>query len=320
MAKHRPRPDVFGRQLLVRRIIELGWPVAAAADASGVSRATAHKWLRRYREEGEAGLADRSSRPHRSPRRLDPLAGAAILALRDGLRYGPHRLAPRLGYPRSTIGKVLARHGVPRLRDLDRPTGAPVRYVREHPGELAHQDHKKLGRIPDGGGHRVVSRAAGHRSRAGASPGYDHFEVVVDDMSRFAVVVPVPDESGRSAALALTTAASVLARLGVRTERVPADDGKAYADSRAYADVLSDLGARHKRTAPYRPQTNGKAERFIRTMLDEWAYARPYRTNAERLAALPGWVHHYNHARHHTALDGRTPSEVLVNKVRGKHT
>jgi transposase InsO family protein len=320
VAKHRPRLNVFGRQLLVRRIVELGWPVATAADASGVSRATAHKWLRRFREEGDAGLADRSSRPHRSPRRLAPGIETAILALRDEHRMGPHRLSPLVGYPRSTIGKVLARHGVARLRDLDRPTGAPIRYVREHPGELVHQDHKKPGRIPDGGGHRVVGRGQGKRNRRGMPVGYDHFEVIVDDMSRFAVVVPVPDESGSSAAQALSLAASVLAGLGVRVERVLTDNAIAYTHSRAYADVLTAIGARHKRTAPYRPQTNGKAERFIRTMLDEWAYARPYPTNAERLAALPGWVHHYDHTRHHTALDGRTPAEVLVNKVRGKHT
>ncbi len=310
MAKHRPRLNVFGRQLLVRRITEEGWPVAHAAEAVGVSRATAYKWLRRYRAEGEAGLLDRSCRPHRSPRRLSPEAEQRIIRTRVRRRYGPHRLAPLLGHPRSTIGKVLARHGFGRLADADKPTGVPVRYVREYPGELVHQDHKKLGRVPPGGGHRVHGRLD-HRPHAHRGIGYDHFEVIVDDASRVACVVPVPDESGASAALALETAAVWFAEQGIRIERVLTDNAFAYTHSRAYRRVLDALGVRHKRTRPYRPQTNGKAERFIRTLLAEWAYARPYRTNAERLRALPRWVRFYNERRHHTAIGGRPPMAVL---------
>jgi transposase InsO family protein len=315
MAKHRPRLNVFGRQLLVHRITDEGWPVALAAEAAGVSRATTYKWLRRYRDEGGPGLLDRSSRPHRSPRHLSPEAEARIIRMRVRRRFGPHRLAPLLGHPRSTIGKVLVRRGFSRLADTDKPTGVPIRYVRDRPGELVHQDHKKLGRVPLGGGHRVHGRA-GHRHDGG---GYDHLEVVIDDASRVACVVPVPDESGTSAARALAEAAIFFAEHGVRIERVLTDNARSYTSSRAYAGLLEDLGIRHKHTRPYRPQTNGKAERFIRTLLTEWAYARPYRSNAERLRALPRWVRHYNEQRHHTALEGRTPMAVLVNKVRGNY-
>jgi transposase InsO family protein len=320
MAKHRPRLNVFGRQLLVRRILEEGRPPAQVATELGVSRATAYKWLRRYEAEGEDGLLDRSSRPHRSPRRLAPETEAAILRARVRRRFGPHRLAPLLGLPRSTIGKVLVRAGYARLRDSDRSSGVPVRYVRERPGELVHQDHKKLGRIPTGGGHRGVGRARGRRNRGSRSSGHDHFEVIVDDMSRVAYVARVPDESGASAARALTEAAVFFAERGVRIERVLTDNAKAYTESRDYAAVLDDIGVRHKRTRAYRPQTNGKAERFIKTMLAEWAYGRLYRSNLERLASLPRWVDHYNHRRPHTALDGQVPMAVLVNNVRGKHT
>jgi transposase InsO family protein len=316
MAKHRPRLNVFGRQLLVRRIEDQHWPVALAAEAAGVSRATAYKWLRRFRSEGEDGLLDRSSRPHRSPRRLDPELEAAIIRTRVRRRYGPHRLAPLLGLPRSTIGKVLVRRGFARLADLDGPTGTPIRYERERPGELLHQDHKKLGRIPPGGGHRMLGRA-GHRFEGG---GYDHFEVVVDDASRVAYVAHVPDESGASASQALAEAAVFFAEHGVRIERVMTDNAKAYTESRAYADVLDGLGARHLRTRPYRPQTNGKAEAFIRTLLREWAYARLYRSNEERLRALPRWVRSYNHHRTHTEIGSIAPMTALVNKVRGKYT
>ena len=320
MVQHRPRLNVFGRQLLVHRIVDEQWPVAQAADAVGVSRATAYKWLRRFDNEGEAGLLDRSSQPHRSPRRLAPDVEAAIIRARVRRRYGPHRLAPLLGQPRSTIGKVLARAGYARLADTDRPSGVPIRYVRDHAGELVHQDHKKLGRIPPGGGHRFVGRQQGKHNARGTSPGYDHIEVIVDDRSRVAYVASVPDESGLSAARALTEAAVFFAEQGVRIERVMTDNGKAYTDSRAYAEVLADLGARHLRTRPYRPQTNGKAERFIKTLLAEWAYGKLYRSNHERLAALPRWVDFYNRRRPHTALGGDVPMDALVNNVRGNYS
>jgi transposase InsO family protein len=312
----RTKLTVFGRQLLVTRVESLGWPIAQAAAMQGVSRATAYKWIRRYRGEGAAGLLDRSSRPHRSPRALPIEQAQAIIAARIERRWGPHRLAPLTGYPRSTIYAALRRAGLSRLRDADRSTGVPIRYQACHPGALVHQDHKKLGRVPDGGGHRVHGWRPGRPHRG---LGYDHFEVVVDDRSRVAFVVQVADERPVSAAQALELAALEFAKLGVQIERVLTDNGGLYR-SHAYAATVAELGARHKRTRPYRPQTNGKAERFIKTMLGEWAYAQPYRSNEERLAALAGWVDFYNSERTHTALAGKTPMDVLVNNVRGNHT
>ncbi len=316
MAHARARLNVFGRQLLVSRVDEQGWPVALAAESLGISRATAYKWLRRHRAEGAAGLVDHSSRPLRSPRRLDDDQVARIIRLRARRRYGPHRLAPLAGHPRSTIYAVLRRAGVSRLRDADRVTAAPIRYVACHRGALLHQDHKKLGRIPPGGGHRMLGRERRRRDRTPI--GYDHFEVVIDDASRVAVVVPVPDESGASAAMALEIAASRFAERGIHIERVLTDNAFVYRGA-AYTAVRERLGARHSRTRPYRPQTNGKAERFIKTALAEWAYARRYRSNEERLAALPRWVDFYNHGRPHTALGGLPPMQELVNNVRGNH-
>lgn len=316
MAHRTARLNPFGRQLLVTRVLVEGWTVSTAARAQGISRATGYKWVRRFRAEGVAGLTDRTSRPHRSPRRTSAAEVARIVAARSELRWGPDRLGPLLGRPASTVAAVLRRAGLPRLADIDRPTGLPVRrYEVCHPGALIHQDHKKLGRIPDGGGHRALGRAhapGNHRSRLG----YDHFEVIVDDRSRRSVVVQVTDESGASAATALATALAIFAAEGITVERVLTDNGWAYR-SATYRAVLG--GRRHSRTRPYRPQTNGKAERFIGTLVREWAYARTYRSNAERLAALPGFVDFYNQRRPHTALGGLSPSAV-VNNVRGDHS
>jgi transposase InsO family protein len=317
VAHPRARLTVFGRQLLVARV-EAGCPAAHVAEQLGISRATAYKWIRRHRAEGQAGLEDRSSRPKRSPRLLDPGAEAEIIIARTTWRYGPDRLGPLLGRPPSTVHRVLARRGLSRLRDADRVTAAPIRYVACHPGALVHQDHKKQGRIPDGGGWRVRGRD-GTRDHHRPRVGYDHLEVVVDDASRLAVVVPVPDESGRSAAHALEVAAGEFAKVGISIERVLTDNGWAYTHAAAYRSVLDRIGARHKRTRPWRPQTNGKAERFIQTLINEWAYARPYGSNAERSAALPAFVDFYNRARPHTALGGQSPLDV-VNNVRGDHT
>jgi transposase InsO family protein len=233
-------------------------------------------------------------------------------------RWGPHRIGPLTGHPRSTVYAVLARTGFSRLRDSDRSSGVPVRYVRDHPGELVHQDHKKLGRIPEGGGHRMLDQASGRRHRRGAI-GYDHLEVIVDDHTRLAYVALVSNESASSAARALLDAAVWFAERGVRIERVLTDNAWAYT-SPTYERALASIDAGHRRTRPYRPQTNGKAERFIKTLLAEWAYGRLYRTNAERLAALPGWVAYYNDERTHTALGGITPTAALVNNLRGNHT
>jgi len=309
------RLSVFGRQLLMGRVAQ-GWSAAEAATQLGVSRATAYKWLRRYRAEGPAGLVDRPCRPHRSPRRLADDQVAAILRTRTRRRYGPQRLAPLTGHPASTIYAVLRRAGMARLRDADRLTAAPVRYVACHPGALLHVDHKKLARVPPGGGHRVTGRAASpHHNHSGA--GYEHLEVFVDDASRLALVVPVADERAASAARALEVAAAEFAAAGIRIERVLTDNGASYR-SHQFGAAVAALGARHKRTRPFRPQTNGKAERFIQTLLHEWAYVRPYRSNAARLAALPRWVAFYNQRRPHTALRGLTP-QAAVNNVSEHH-
>jgi transposase InsO family protein len=316
VAHRSARLSIFGRQLLVKRVLVEGWSVASVAEQLGISRATGYKWVRRYRAEGFAGLEDRSSRPHRSPRRLSARATKRIIRARSRRRYGPARLAPLTGHPRSTIYGVLRRAGLSRLRDADRVTGAPLRYVACHPGALVHQDHKKLGRVPDGGGWRALGRErAPHHGHSNA--GYDHLEVFVDDASRYAVVVPVADERTTSAAWAVELAVAEFSAAGIRIERLLTDNGASYR-GHAYRDTLARLGIRHKRTRPFRPQTNGKAERFIRTLLDEWAYARPYRTNTERLHALPRYLGFYNSRRPHTALGDLVPVSA-VNNVHEHH-
>lgn len=319
MAHRRAKLTPFGRLLLVQRVEEMGWTVARAAEAVGVSRSTAGKWLLRYRGGGLAGLEDRPSRPLRSPHALPLEEVQCILQARHHLRVGPHRLAPALGRPRSTIYGILRRHGLSRLRDWDRPTAVPVRYVRERPGELLHLDVKKLACIPAGGGHRILGRQIGRAGRTGGV-GHDFIHVAVDDASRVAYLEALPDEKGDTAARFLLAAAASFASQGVRIERVLTDRAFAYTNSRAFPEAIQALGARHMVTRPYRPQTNGKAERFIQTLLKEWAYARLYRSNEERLHALPGWLEFYNHRRPHTALGGFAPMEALVNNVHGNYS
>ena len=318
MSKARGKLTPAGRKLLVDRITRLGYPVARAAEMQGVSRSCAYAWLRRWRAEGEAGLEDRSCRPHRCPRRLDAAVEARILAARARWKVGPHQLAWRLGVARSTVYAVLRRHGVNRLDRMDRPTGQVVRYQRERPGELVHVDVKKLGRIPDGGGWRVHGRSKGHTRGRGL--GYDYLHVAIDDCSRLAYVELHDDERGATCAAFLQRAGAWFAEHGVRVERVMTDNAFAYRHSRAFQQALADLGARHLRTQAYRPQTNGKAERFNKTMAHEWAYARVFGSNTERAASLDDWLHDYNHHRPHTALNGRPPMQHLDNHVPGQHS
>jgi transposase InsO family protein len=315
----RRRLSEYGRALIVRRVLEERWSVPSVAEAAGVSRATVYKWLARYRAEGLPGLRDRSSRPHRSPRRLDPELEARILRLRRRRRWGPHRLAAVTGCPRSTCYAVLARSGVARLAWLDRPTGRAVRrYERDQPGELVHVDVKKLGRIPAGGGHRMRGRSTETR-RHPVRLGYDFLHVAVDDHSRLAYVEALPDERGDTCALFLLRAAAFYAAHGIAVSAVMTDNAKNYTLARSFHAALAQLGARHLITPPYRPQVNGKAERFHRTMLDEWAYRLLYRSNEARLRLLPAWVHRYNHHRAHTALGGRSPIQ-RVNNLPGNYT
>jgi transposase InsO family protein len=316
MAHANARLTEFGRLLLVQRITELGWPPAQAAESLGVSRATAYKWLGRYRQHGPAGLADRPSRPHRCPHALTAAQSRRVLAARRRRRQGPHRLGYHLAMPRSTVYGVLRRHHMSRLAHTDRASGVVVRYQRERPGELVHLDVKKLGRIPDGGGHRAHGRAKGARGRG---IGYDYLHSAVDDRSRVAFSQILPDETAKTCARFLVQAAGFFADHGVRIERVLTDNAKAYTESVAFAETAAGLGIRLKRTRRYRPQTNGKVERFNKTLLDEWAYARLYRSNDERCRAFTRWLRLYNHRRPHTSLDGLTPMAVLVNNVGGQH-
>ena len=303
----------FGRQLLVKRVVIEGWSAATTAEMLGVSRATAYKGLRRDRAEGLAGLEDRSARPRRRPWALAERDVRRILRLRRRLRVGPHRLGPLLGHPRSTVYGVLRRHGVSRLAHADRLTGAPLRYVRERPGELIHVDVKKLGRVPDGGGHRMLGPSA----RRERGLGYDYLHVAIDDASRVAFIGVHPDERAATTVRFMRDAVAFFADHGVRVERVMTDNAMTYTRSRILVDLLAQLGIRHLRTRPRRPQTNGKAERFIGTLQREWAYARLFRSNAERLASLPRWLDTYNRRRPHAGLGGLTPLTVLVNKVAG---
>ena len=310
MPHARAKLTPLGRAALVERVLMQGWPVARAAEAMNVSRATAHKWVRRYRDEGPAGLLDRSSRPLRSPHALPARQVERILASRRRTKYGPHRLAWSLGYPRSTVYGVLRRHNLHRLDWMDRPTGRVVRrYERDRPGELVHIDVKKLGRIPDGGGWRIHGR--GPQPRALRGRGYDYIHAAVDDHSRLAYVEVHPDERAPTTGAFLARAAAFFASNGVAISEVMTDNHLSYTRSSSFQATLRSLQACHVLTPFRRPQVNGKVERFNRTLLEEWAYVRLYRTNAARLTALRRWIGFYNSERPHTALGGRPPMAAL---------
>lgn len=320
MAHRKAKLTPLGRRLLVERVQVLGWPVAAAAESMGVSAQTAYKWLRRFRDEGPAGLMDRTSRPHRSPRQASAEQVARVLALRTERRWGPHRIGYQLGIARSSVYAILARAGASRLWDIDRPTRQVVRYQRERPGELVHIDVKRLARIPDGGGHRLLGRQAGRANQLRAGRHLDFLHACVDDRTRLAYVEAHPDERAATCAGFLARAAMFFARHGVQIQEVMTDRALAYCRSHAFAAALRRIDARHLVIAPYRPQLNGKVERFNRTLLEEWAYQRLFRSNSERLASLAGWVDTYNRRRHHTALDGSTPMDTLLNNVPGNYS
>jgi transposase InsO family protein len=314
----RAKLTVQGRRLLVERVLEEGWSVPIAADAQGCSAATGYKWIRRFTAEGSDGLRDRSSRPHRSPKRLSPAREAAIAARREATLEGPHRIAWALGEAPATVHRVLRRLGAPRLRDLDRPTRTVVRYERERPGELVHVDIKKQGRIPSGGGWRVHGRERLTGSRRHERLGYDFIHAAVDDRSRVAYAEILPDERKETASAFMTRAIGFFADRGITVERVLTDNGSCYR-SREFARTLAAAGVVHRRTRPYRPQTNGKVERFNLTLKWEWAYARPYDSNESRTRELERWLHAYNYHRPHMAHAGRPPMTIL-NNVPRKHT
>jgi transposase InsO family protein len=293
------------RMLMIERL-EAGWTVAAVAAAIAVDPKTVRKWRDRYRTEGEAGLMDRSSRPRTSPARLTPAAEDEIERLRRQRLSGPS-IARQVRRPVSTVGLVLRRCGLGRLAALEvRPP--VIRYEREHPGELIHIDSKKLGRI-DGIGHRITGDRMRQSSKRGT--GWEALHVAIDDASRLAYTEILPDEKTTSATAFLARALAFFARHGVTVERVMTDNGSAYKSHR-FRDMLAEAGIRHKRTRPYTPRTNGKAERFIQTSLREWIYARPFETSLDRTAAMPAWLCNYNSKRPHSALGGKPPISRLT--------
>jgi hypothetical protein len=308
-----------GRLRLARCVVDDGWPLRRAAERFQVSVPTAQRWSKRYRELGAAGLEDRSSRPGRSPRRTPTRTERRIVKLRWLRRWGPARIGYHLGLHPSTVHKVLSRYQMARLAWLDRATGRVVRrYEHARPGDMVHVDIKKLGRVPDGGGHRIHGRQVGKSVKKGARPGYAFIHNAVDDHSRLAYSEILADEKKDTAAGFWERAEAFFAEHGVLVRRVLTDNGSCYR-SKAFADALGPIS--HKRTRPYRPQTNGKVERFNRTLLEEWAYARTYLCEADRAAAFPLWLHHYNHHRGHTALGGKAPiTRLAVTNLCGQYT
>jgi transposase InsO family protein len=305
-----------GRRQLAERVLFESWTVTAAAEAAGVSVRCARKWIGRYRLEGERGLFDRSSAPRRVANRTPANRVAVIVALRQ-LRMTAAEIAEALTMPLSTVSAVLARRGMGRLGRIG--LERPVRYERRRPGELVHIDVKKLARIEGGAGKRVGGRIPGRyrprrsdgRGSRRGTIGWEYVHVAVDDYSRLAYAEVLPDERATSAVGFLERALAFFARHGIRVERVLTDNGSAYV-STVHALACRALGVRHLRTRPRRPQSNGKAERFIRTLLHGWAYGAIYRSSGERTAALDGWLWHYNHRRRHSAL-GRQPPVSRTN-------
>ena len=303
------RLTIHGRRLLIDRILT-GRPVAHVAAEMGISAATAWKWWRRWRHEGDAGLLDRSSRPHRSPTQTPRRTERRIEQLRRSKKLGPARIGGIVGMHGSTVHRVLVRQGLNQLWAFDRPTGRVIRRIETNrPGELVHIDVKKLGRIPDGGGWWAHGRSRENRPRGA---GFDYIHSAVDAYSRIAYSEVLDIEDAAFCTGFLTRAHRWFAEHGVTIERVLTDNGVGYR-SYQWADRCAELDVGHTRTKPYHPATNGKVERFNRTLNDEWARVRVYRRNHDRSRALDRWLHHYNHHRCHTALDGQPPMTRLNN-------
>jgi len=308
------------RRRLARRVVEEDWSLTSAAEAAEVSEATARKWVRRYRDEGEVGLLDRPSAARRVHNRTPEERIEAICALRR-LRFTGAEIAEALGMPETTVSGILTRIGLGRLGRLGLEPAR--RYERSRPGELIHIDVKKLGRIgPNGAGHRVTGRRISNRGRTDAAGrvrrhvGWEFVHVCVDDATRLAYVEVLADEKGRTAVGFLRRAIDFFGRHGVKVESLLTDNGPAYR-SAVHGLACRALGIRHLRTRPYRPQTNGKAERFIQTLTNGWAYGAIYSSSAERTAALEGWLWRYNFRRPHGALGRRTPATRLAELNKG---
>ena len=317
MSHRNARTTFQGRLLIVERHLA-GWPQAHIAKAMGISRQCVRKWLDRYAAEGEAGLHDRTSRPHSCPRRTSPDLEAQIVAVRTRERRGPDWIGAELGVPVRTVSRVIARAGLPHLDELDSITGqllraskaSTVRYERERPGELVHMDVKKLGRIPDGGGWRAHGRGAGDNRDRKHGTGYDYVHSLVDDHSRLAYSEILPDEKGPTCAAFLERAIGYFADHGIaRVDRLMTDNAWAYRWS--LREVCAAHAIRQKFIRPHCPWQNGKVERLNRTLATEWAYRRVFASNAERAAALAPWIEYYNTRRRHHALGGLPPTSRL---------
>ena len=300
-----------GRRRLAERVVVEGWTLKAAAEAAGVSVRCCRKWVGRYRLEGEAGLCDRSSAPRRVANRTPKERVELIVGLRK-LRFTAAEIAELLAMALSTVSGILRRLGLGRLGRIG--LEQPVRYERSRPGELVHIDVKRLGRIQGGAGKRVRDGLRKHynptrtdaEGRRRLTVGWEFVHIAVDDHSRLAYAEVLPDEKTQTAIGFLRRARAFYARYGITIERLLTDNGPAYV-SALHAHACRKLGIRHLRTRPYRPQTNGKAERFIRTMLAGWAYGAIYQSSEERTQALDGWLWHYNHRRRHSALSHQPP-------------
>jgi transposase InsO family protein len=304
------RLTIHTRRLLIDRIMA-GRPVAHVAAEMGISRATAYKWWARWRADGDPGLWDRSSRPHRCPHRTSRRLERRIEGLRRSRKLGPARIGWTLDVAHSTVHQVLVRLGLNRLAWMDRPTGRVIRRIHtSRPGELVHIDVKKLGRVPAGGGWRAHGRGNANDAKR-TQVGYAYVHSAVDAHSRVAYSEILTDERGDTCAGFWTRAHTWFADHGITVERVLTDNAKNYVLSHAFRDALGDIT--HSRIRPRRPQTNGKVERFNRTLLDEWAYVRVYRSDTARTKALDRWLHLYNHHRAHSSLGGQAPMDTVSN-------
>lgn len=306
-----------GRLTMVRRIENENWTIARAADAAGVSTRTASKWRSRFRSEGQAGLTDRSSRPKRSPSQVPTDRVQAIMALRK-IRMTGQEIASLLTMPSSTVSLVLKRIGLGKLSRLE-PLEPIVRYEKDRPGELIHVDVKRLGRIDGGPGKRITGTRKGRRRKAG----WEYVHIAIDDATRIAYAEVLDDEQATTAVQFLKRAIDFYAGYGIRVQAVMTDNGSAYT-SHAHRDACEALGIRHVRTRIRRPQTNGKAERFIQTLTGRWAWGAIYGSSNERKAALSGWLDFYNWERPHGSLAKRPPGERLAqlnrNNLHGSYT
>jgi transposase InsO family protein len=319
MSHRNARLTFHGRRTLVQRVRGHARPVAHVAAEMGVSRQCAHRWVARYDIHGDAGLHDRSSRPHRCPRRTLAAVEQEVVTLRRAERRGQDWLGPELGVPARTVSRILRRYRLPYLAECDPITGQVIRaskttatrYERDQPGELVHMDVKKIGRIPDGGGWKAHGRASGSITRNRSTKvGFDYVHSLVDDHSRLAYSEILPDEKGPTCAAFLTRAAAYFATHGItRIERVMTDNAWAYKWS--LRPVMADLSARHMFIRPHCPWQNGKVERFNRTLQTEWAYHQVFYSNTDRAAALAPWLEHYNTQRRHTALGSLPPVSRL---------